>query len=596
MRILKLPETFPLLHKAFGEYRRQIAVLGILGVASSFLAGLGIGAVVPLLSFLIGGEGADATAPGAASYIVRLFDYLPVPFTFQAVLILIIIIFVARAGILMIFNYTGARIRADYKNKTARLLLEKMLQSKWAFFLSKKLGYVDEVLLRDVDTGAKLLESFAHLMLSFISAVVLLIFAFSISPQLTLLSAGAGVLLLWGFRPLVRKSRELGKLASDLAKEAAQFVTEHAIGMKAIKGSAVEGAVLSRGSDLFRQRKALELRKSIIASASSSIIEPASVVFVVAAFAFSYTLENFSFQVFAATIFLIQRVFVYLESGQVSLHIVNETIPRLLHVVEFGEDLTKNQEKNSGGRTFKFNETLVFKDVSLSYAPERAALSGITLEIRRGESIGIVGPSGSGKTSLADLMMRLFEPTAGSIQLDGVPSGEYDILQWRTRVGYVPQDSFLLNDTIEENIRFYRKDLRKEELEEAARRAGILDFIETLPDKFQTITGERGVNLSGGQRQRITLARVLTREPAILILDEATSSLDRESEAVIQSAIRSLRGEITVVIIAHRLSTIRDVDRLLVVDQGRIVEEGRPEELLKNGASYFSRMHQLGPT
>ena len=264
--------------------------------------------------------------------------------------------------------------------------------------------------------------------------------------------------------------------------------------------------------------------------------------------------------------------------------------------MEFGEDLTKNQEKNSGGRTFKFNETLVFKDVSLSYAPERAALAGIPLEIRRGESIGIVGPSGSGKTSLADLMMRLFEPTAGSIQLDGVPSGEYDILQWRTRVGYVPQDSFLLNDTIEENIRFYRKDLRKEELEEAARRAGILDFIETLPDKFQTITGERGVNLSGGQRQRITLARVLTREPAILILDEATSSLDRESEAVIQSAIRSLRGEITVVIIAHRLSTIRDVDRLLVVDQGRIVEEGRPEELLKNGASYFSRMHQLGPT
>lgn len=576
--------------KAFGQYRWHIVLLAVLGFFASLLAGFGIGAVVPLLSFLIGDSASGGVAPGPAGYIVRLFDYLPVAYSFQSVLVLIVILFVIRAAVLYFFQYISARIRAEYKNRTSGELFEKILQSRWAFFLTQKLGFVHEVLVHDVNAGAKLLEAFAHLMLSFISAAVLLVFAFGLSPRLALFSVVAGVLILLGLRPLVQKSREVGRNLSLVTKNAAQFVMEHAVGMKVVKSLAAENRVWQRGTALFHDRESLELRKALLTSMSSAIIEPASVVFVVSAFALSYALEDFSFQAFAATIFLIQRVFVYLESGQVSLHIVNESFPRLEHLTEFAEDFLQNREAVSAGKPFNFQSKLEFKDISLSYAPGRTALSEINFSVKKGETMGITGPSGSGKTSIADLAMRLFEPTAGRIVLDGADSRDYDLEEWRTRVGYVSQDPFLLNDTVEANIRFYDDKLSSKEIEEAARKANIYDFVAGLPAGLATLVGDRGVMLSGGQRQRIALARVLARRPAILILDEATSALDRESEILVRGAIQSLRGDVTVIVIAHRLSTIQDADRLLVIDQGRIVEEGRPEELTKNKNSYFAGM------
>lgn len=584
-----------ILFRSFSAYKWHILILGVLGFFASLLAGFGIGAVVPLLSFLMGGaDGAGTALPGMIKYLVLVFDYLPFAYSFQSVLVLIIVLFVLRAAVLFVFQYIGARIRAEYKNKVTLELFQNVLYARWPFFLDKKLGFIHETILHDVNAGAKLLESFSHLMLSLISALVLLGFAFSVSAKLTLISIAAGGAILLGLTPLVRQSRKIGKAISITAKQAAQFVTEHTAGVKAVKSFSVEKAAFDSGSGLFRTRESLELKKAMLSSASSAVIEPMSVIFVVGAFAFYYTLESFSFQVFAATIFLIQRVFVYLESAQVAMHIVSESIPRVEHLNEFREDLGNNLEMEHGNKPFSFNNTLVFKNVSLDYSKGRTALAQVNLVLKKGEIVGLAGPSGSGKTTLADLCMRLIEPSSGSITIDGIESGEYNLKQWRGRVGYVAQDSFLLNETIESNIRFYAGGLQPKDIENAARQANIYDFVVSLPQGFQTVVGERGVMLSGGQRQRIALARVLARRPAILILDEATSALDRKSEIAIQDAIKSLRGNMTILIIAHRLSTIRDVDHLFIIDNGRVIEEGRPEELLQNSDSYLSRMYNLG--
>ena len=244
-------------------------------------------------------------------------------------------------------------------------------------------------------------------------------------------------------------------------------------------------------------------------------------------------------------------------------------------------------------QTFVFEKSIEFKDVSLSYEGRGEVLSNINTTIQKGEVIGVVGPSGAGKTSFVDLLLRLFNPTKGAIYVDGQDLENISLSDWRKHVGYVSQDLFLLNEDIESNIRFYDPSLSQKQIEEAAKQAHVYDVIQKLPEGFKTNIGERGVMLSVGQRQRIVLARVLARRPDILILDEATSSLDSESEAFIKQAVKELHGNTTVIIIAHRLTTVMDVDRLLVIDDGKIVEKGSPQELLEDTKSYFHKLVHL---
>jgi ABC-type multidrug transport system fused ATPase/permease subunit len=249
-----------------------------------------------------------------------------------------------------------------------------------------------------------------------------------------------------------------------------------------------------------------------------------------------------------------------------------------------------HRESPEGTTPFRFQRDISFKNVSFSYEEGRPILDGIDFSIRAGETVGLIGPSGSGKTSVADLLLRLFNPSAGALLLDGVLVESIALASWRARIGYVSQDVFLLNSSIEENIRFYNKSLTREDIEHAAKQANIYEFIMGLPEGFQTATGDRGVMLSGGQRQRIVLARALAHKPSLLILDEATSALDHESEKLIHESIRALHGKVAVLIIAHRPSTVAEAYTIFVLSRGRIVERGSPHDLLKRHDSYFSKM------
>ena len=220
-------------------------------------------------------------------------------------------------------------------------------------------------------------------------------------------------------------------------------------------------------------------------------------------------------------------------------------------------------------------------------------MSNVNFSLKKGEMVGLIGPSGAGKTTIVDLILRLFDPTEGKILIDGDDIKNLDIKDWRKNIGYVSQDIFLQNDTISNNIKFYNDDISEQDIIEGAKMANIYDFINNLPNKFQTIIGERGVLLSGGQRQRIIIARILARKPKLLILDEATSALDNESEIQVQKVIENLKGKITALVIAHRLSTIINSDRLLVIDKGKIVEQGKPQELLEDKESYFYKVYNI---
>jgi len=263
------------------------------------------------------------------------------------------------------------------------------------------------------------------------------------------------------------------------------------------------------------------------------------------------------------------------------------------------ELMAELEENQSSGRSLKMppiEGTVHFDNVEFAYEADKPVLHGINLLAKPGTVTALVGSSGSGKSTIISLLCAFHTPTKGSVLVDDVDLAAVDLNTFRSQLGVVLQDSFLFDGSIRENVMFSRPDATEEQFLFACKTARVDEFAERFPETYDTIVGERGVKLSGGQRQRLSIARALLAQPRILILDEATSSLDSESEAMIQTGLNQLMQGRTTFVIAHRLSTIRRADQILVVEQGRIVERGNHAELFALGGRYYdlyTRQHGL---
>lgn len=583
-------KNLAVLWRTFSGYRWQIIILIALGIVGATLDGIGINAVIPLISFYANAGGGPTDFISRA--IESLFSFFHIPFTFRYLLAFILVLFFSRAIVMTVSGYIRGWISADFLGKESEAMLKRMLYASWPFLLKQKIGTLQATLTRDIQRTENLLQVFGQIIQSFSGFFIYLLIATNISPVMTVSTLVASVVLLFVVRPLSLRAQTTANLIVATEKGYTHFLSEHIIGAKAVKAAGVEERALESGGALVRTLRRLSIRGALIRSMSGSLFQPFSLIFVIILFSITYRLPDFNIISFAAALYLIQKIFTYLESGQGALHSLRETIPYVQNVEEFKNRLDEHREvQASGGAPLSLERELSFKDVSFSYGEDKMVLAGVSFSIAKGETIGLIGPSGAGKTSVADLLLRLFSPGDGEILVDGKSIDAISIESWRRRVGYVAQDVFLLNASLEDNIRFYRPDISDEAVISATKQANIYDFIKGLPEGSQTVTGDRGVMLSGGQRQRIALARALAGKPALLILDEATSALDSASEELIQKSIRALHGSATVFIIAHRLSTIEHADRLLVLDHGKIVEEGSPQELLAKPDSYFSKHH-----
>lgn len=589
--INKILGVIGLFRKAFSRHKKKLALMILLGFIGGFLGGIGIGAVIPLFYILT--NQSNAGTDSISQIISTVFEFLHLPQTLPVIIMLMGFVFVAKAVFLYIANYINSRIYADYELETRERLFKKTLETDWPYLMHQKTGRLNDILMGDVGGVSGSLNSMSAAVLTGTSLITYAIVAVNISVPITLATIGLGAFLFFLFKPIFYRVRKLSGQTTETTKKLAHHLNQHIAGAKTIKSMSLEDEVFRKGMAHFNDLKDMRLKWSRYGILLNTFVEPVSLGLIVAIFLISYRNPDFNIATFVAIIYLVQKMFTFIQSIQGKFNSINESLPLINIIITYEKEIDKNKEFAGGNKKFSFNKILEFKNVSFGYAESQNIVNSLNFSINKGEMVGLIGPSGGGKTTIVDLLLGLFRPRHGALLIDGVNLDEIDKKSWHDSVGYVSQDIFLLNDTIENNIRFYNDSLGHKDMAEASKSANIYDFIETLPDKFQTLVGERGIQLSGGQRQRIVLARILARKPQILVLDEATSALDNESEHKIQEAIRDLRGKLTILIIAHRLSTVMHADNILILKDGAITEEGSPQELLDNEQSYFYKNYNI---
>lgn len=590
----KSEKTLYVLNQTFKRYRKHLIALAVLGVMSAVLDGIGINAVIPLFSFLIGNN----TPPSLnfiSNAIQQIFGFFGVPFTFRSLLIFITLLFLTRAVAIAVFTYIRARITASFMFRETSEMLSETLHAKWAFLAKQKGGYLQNTLFWDVRQSTSLLDTVAQFIQSGTGFIIYFFVALSISPTITIITLGIGAVLLFGLQPLVRKTMILGEEKSIFEKKFTNYLTEHIGGLKTVKASGVGQKVIEVGRSSLEQLRVVYVKSAVMHSVGSTVIQPFSLVFILILFAFAYKLPSFDLAAFAAVLYLIQKIFIYLQSTQSTLHSVADFIPFASNILKFKNALIEHKDESIEDKKdpFIFKRNLSFRNVSFSYHTGTPVLTDISFSVPKNSFLGIIGPSGGGKTSIVDLILRLFSPNKGEILLDDVSIDKIKIDEWRRRIGYVSQDIFLMNASIRDNIKFYDDSITDEAIYDATRKAHIYEHIVNMEHGLDTIVGDHGVSLSVGQRQRVVIARSLARKPDILILDEATSALDSESELAIKETIEGIRKTITLIVIAHRVSTITNADNIIVVKDGSVIEKGSPKEMLSCSGSYLLRIVNL---
>ncbi|OGY52164.1 MAG: hypothetical protein A3J59_03360 [Candidatus Buchananbacteria bacterium RIFCSPHIGHO2_02_FULL_56_16] len=581
-----------LLYRAFSRYKRRIIILALLGFVSGLLEGVGVNAIIPLLSFV--SSDVDPNADVISRAIQQAFAAFHLTFRLSYLLIFIALLFIVKAVVSFIAQYVSATITADYEREIRVTLFQKLMGSGWPYLLTQKTGYPEMVLTNDVNAASTALTYLSSAILLITALLIYVIIALNISVMITILALLMGVVIFVSFRPFLYRSQQAANVQAQLYKVIAHHVNESVAGSKSIKSFAVEIPVVAKAANIFKTLRGERIKLSRSNATTNSLIQPISLLFVLAVFSYFYLKGNFNVASFAVILYLIQKIFSYIQAIQSKLHSVSELVPNVRNTLEFLAAAEKNQEHQTGTAAFSFHQRLTFQSVTFGYQQDRGrVLDGISFEIPKGAMLGLIGASGAGKTTIVDLLLRHFSPTGGEILIDGKNISTVDLTAWRHKIGYISQDIFLLNDTVENNIKFYHPSISKPDMVAAAKMAQIHDFINQQPDGYQTMVGERGIMLSGGQRQRVILARALVRQPEILILDEATSSLDNESEIKVQQAIENLRGKITVLVIAHRLTTVMNCDQLLIIKDGQIQERGAPQALLKDRGSYFFKTYNI---
>ena len=573
----------------FRAYRWQTAImLGAL-LLSAFAEGIGLSALLPLLNIALGSE-ATSMLPGAAAAeqsefertVLDILGNLGIAPTLGNMLWIIMGGVAFKSVFLLVaqrqVGYTSAQVGTDLRLQ----MLRAVLRSKWEYFLHQPVGKLTNALASETGRASAAFVNGATAITFFIQAVIYSAVAFALSWRASVVAIVAGVLVIGLSHFLVRITRRAGKRQTRLMSSLMANLTDTLQSVKPLKAMAREHlADQVLAYDTNRLNKAL--RKQVL---SGAVLDSAQELMFTGFICLGVyvAMERFGMDLPMVMVLVVAlgRAFSFFGKVQKQYQKLAQGESAYWAVVDSIKAAEDAEESLAGGITPRFEKGLTLEDVRFAY-DQHPVFDGLSLQIEAGSLTTLVGPSGSGKTTIIDLTIGLLQPQQGRILLDDTPLQDIDIRQWRSMIGYVPQDTILLHDSVLHNVTLGDPDLTADAAEQSLRAAGAWGFVSQLADGMDTIVGERGGKLSGGQRQRIVIARALINQPRLLILDEATSALDPESEEAVRQTMESLKGQLTILAISHNRAMVQAADHVYQMENGgaRLLDSESQSDLTK---------------
>ena len=580
----------------FREYLgNKMYFVYFLGALASLFEGIGLVMFLPLLDNI---DQSNTSNTELQIFLKNLLDSLGLGDSILSILLLISLIFLIKGLIVFISLGYNAFLTGKLLSEIKKRLFNVYSKMSYSYYTQKNTGHLINLIN---EQPSKVLIAFRKLttfISNLINTCILLLIGFSISISFGFISLIVGLAIILIFLSVNKYVRKLSLISASEDGNLNKWLIQT---LQSFKYLVSTNQVYKLKEHVINSIKILStnlFRSGLAAAFTQSIREPFAVILIVCLIYVQVYLLGGRLEPLLVSLLLFYRALNSTLALQNAFQGTFEYIGSLELINQEFLDQSKNSSINTGNNKTNLKNSIVFNNVFFKYSNSNSyTLKSLNFSISARTSIGIIGSSGSGKTSIIDLITMLNLPSKGNIKVDGILLNDFQVKNWRNQIGYVSQDPIIFDDTIFNNIsmRINKKNNKKiiQKVRDSARKANILDFIESLPKKFNTKVGDRGLMLSGGQKQKLMIARELFREPNLLILDEATSSLDSRSELEIQNSINSLMGSITIIIIAHRLSTLKKVDKILVLEKGTIVETGRFNDLKLNNNSKFSQLSKI---
>ena len=576
--------------KMFQHYLgARMYIIFLLGMIASLLEGFGILMLLPLLESIGNIQESSVDKSGLNIFIYRLVDILGLSNSVISVLFLIVIIFVLK-GIITLLTLTINSYLIGVLLKNIKInLFEHYTNMSFTYYASKNTGDFINLIAEQPNRA---IESFKQLTLfgsHLINTIVLILLAFTISSSFGILAVLAGIFLLVLFLRMNAYVQLLSRISAKENSNLNKWLVQVLHGFKYLVST---NQIKKLKHNIFSSIDILtsnQVKSGVAGAFTQSIREPLAVVFIISIIYFQLIIFEERLEPILVSIALFYRALNSTLAVQSSFQYTFQMIGSMEMINKEYKNQRIHGVKKGKIKLTKFSKAIELKDVTFTYKNnQKPCLNNLNLKIKAKSTLGIVGESGSGKTTLIDLVTLINDISDGKLFIDRISSDQINKESWRDQIGYISQDTVIFDDTIANNITMWADSLErsKSKIRKVAEQANILDFIDSLPMGFNTRVGDRGIKLSGGQKQRIFIARELYRNPSLLILDEATSALDTKAESKIQKSIENIQGELTLIIIAHRISTIRNVDRILILENGRIAGIGSYNQLKEKNKSF----------